>query len=243
MPEPYLKLADFEALQTEFETASPQDILKWATTVYEHELVVVTSFQPTGIATIHMLKDIQPDITIITLDTGFLFPETHAVIDEMVDRFDINLIRMQSALTVEQQERKYGEALWDTNPDKCCEIRKTRPLKSALLPYSAWLTGLRRDQSPSRAQTPIVSWDKRYGLVKFCPFANWTEDMIWTYISAYNLPYNTLHNQGYPSIGCTHCTHAVQEGDDPRAGRWVKFGKTECGIHVPLSNNAGAPNA
>lgn len=221
-------------LQNYFEAASPQDILRWAADTYGHELTVVTSFQPTGIVTLHMLQAIAPDTAIVTLDTGLLFPETYALMDELENRFDFNLIRVNPTLTVEEQAERYGDNLWSRNPDQCCHLRKTLPLRQTLRGYNAWITGLRRDQSPSRANTPVVSWDERYGLVKLCPFATWTEDMIWTYMHAHDLPYNELHDRGYPSLGCLHCTHAVRPGDDPRSGRWAEHNKTECGIHLTL---------
>lgn len=233
MANPSLSTSEIATLQSDFETASPQDILKWINKVCNN-WVIVTSFQPTGIVTLHMLQSINPDIPVITLDTGFLFPETEAVMEEMVQRYDINLIRVKPEITPAVQAELYEPKLWASNPDLCCQIRKTEPLNKALKPYSAWITGLRRDQSPTRQNTPIISWDARHEMMKFCPFANWTEDMIWAYINAYKLPYNALHDQNYPSIGCTHCTHAIKPGDDLRAGRWVNFGKTECGIHVPL---------
>ena len=221
-------------LQDYFESASPQEILRWAAEEHSRGLVVISSFQPTGIVTMHMLQSIAPDTAIATLDTGFLFPETYALMDELEQRFNLNLTRVRPALTAQEQADRYGDKLWDQNPDQCCHIRKTLPLRQTLRGYSAWVTGLRRDQSPSRANTPVISWDSRYGLVKLCPFANWTESMVWTYLNAHDLPYNKLHDRGYPSIGCTHCTRAVNPGDDPRAGRWASHNKTECGIHVTL---------
>ena len=221
-------------LQDYFETASPQDILRWATDEYQTRLAVVTSFQPTGIVTLHMLQSIAPQTAIMTLDTGFLFPETYTLIDQVEAKFNLNLTRVKPAMTPDQQASRYGDKLWQRDPDECCHIRKTVPLKQALHGFDAWITGLRRDQSPHRASTPVISWDERNNMVKICPFANWTEEMIWTYTYAHNLPYNTLHDQGYPSIGCTHCTRAVQPGEDARSGRWVGRQKTECGIHVQL---------
>jgi phosphoadenosine phosphosulfate reductase len=220
--------------QDYLESESPSEILRWATQEYGMALAVVTSFQPTGIVTLHMLQSIAPDTPILTLDTEFLFPETHALMDELTERFELNLKRIKPALSPAQQAAAHGDKLWERDPDQCCHIRKTVPLKQALRGYNAWVTGLRRDQSPQRAKTPIISWDNRNGLVKLCPFANWTEDMMWTYIHAHELPYNTLHDRGYPSIGCTHCTKAVAAGDDPRSGRWSNHQKTECGIHVAL---------
>ena len=225
---------DFEDLAQQFETASPQEILRWAADCYDERLIVVTSFQPTGIATLHMLHDIAPQTRIVTLDTGLLFKETYALMDEVEARFNLNLTRVVPQLSVQQQTETHGDNLWDRDPNQCCNIRKTVPLRQVLNGYSAWVTGLRRDQSPQRANTPVVGWDARYQMVKLCPFANWTENMVWTYIHAYELPYNELHDQGYPSIGCYHCTQPALNSDDLRSGRWVNHQKTECGIHFPL---------
>lgn len=229
-----IEQTELKELAARFEHASPQDVLRWAAERYGHNLVVVTSFQPTGIVTLHMLQEIMPGINVLTLDTGLLFPETYSLIDTLESRFNINLHRVRPALTVEEQAREHGDELWKSNPDYCCKMRKVHPLDNALKDYRAWLTGLRRDQSPRRANTPIVSWDDRHSMVKICPFATWTEEMMWTYIHSYELPYNTLHDRGYPSIGCHTCTHAVEGNGDARSGRWAGRGKTECGIHVSL---------
>lgn len=221
-------------LSEQFESASPQDILRWASETYGDQVAVVTSFQITGIVTLHMLQDIAPQTPVLTLDTGYLFPETYDLIDTLEDQFNLNLTRVRPRQTTKQQARDYGDRLWERNPDRCCHLRKTIPLRDALHGYGSWITGLRRDQSPSRANTPIISTDERTGLIKVAPFANWTEYMLWTYIHAYELPYNTLHEMGYPSIGCWSCTKSVADGDDTRSGRWSSNSKTECGIHVEL---------
>ncbi|MBI5958256.1 MAG: phosphoadenylyl-sulfate reductase [Chloroflexi bacterium] len=223
------------ALQRQFEPATPQEILRWAADTFGDRLTVVTSFQPVGIVTLHMLQDIAPRAPIITLDTGLLFPETYALIDEITARFNLNLVRVEPELTVTEQARRYEGALWSRDPDLCCHIRKTQPLEKALAGYDAWITGLRRDQSTTRADIPVIAWDTRHQMVKLCPFAAWTEDMVWTYLRAYELPYNILHDQGYPSIGCWPCTRAVAAGDDVRSGRWSGRAKTECGIHFDLA--------
>jgi phosphoadenosine phosphosulfate reductase len=136
-------------------------------------------------------------------------------------------------LSVAEQAAQYGEALWTRDPDSCCRMRKVVPLDKALVGYDAWVAGLRRDQSKSRSTIQqAISWDKRNEKVKISPLADWTEEMVWTYIHAYELPYNTLHDRGYLSIGCFPCTQAVEDGGDLRAGRWVNYVKTECGIHL-----------
>lgn len=226
----------FPTLSQTFENSTPQDVLKWAVETYGDTLATVTSFQPTGIVTLHMLSEIAPETTVLTLDTGLLFPETYALMDDLERRLNLRLIRIHPAQTVAEQAVAYGDKLWERNPDKCCELRKVAPLGPALAGYDAWIAGLRRDQSDGRQSTPIVSWDKRYQKVKIAPLATWTESMIWTYIEAYELPYNTLHDQNYMSIGCVHCTQPVSpDSNDMRAGRWVGRGKTECGLHVNLT--------
>jgi phosphoadenosine phosphosulfate reductase len=229
---------DLNELNSIFETAYPQDILRWAAEAHGKKLAVVTSFQPTGIVTLHMLSEIAPDTPVLTLDTGLLFPETYALMDELESRLGLNLIRVRAAQNVAQQEAAHGPNLWEREPDQCCNLRKTVPLDQALIGYTAWITGLRRDQSNGRRATPIVSWDTKYDKVKLSPFATWTEDMLWTYIHAHELPYNTLHEKNYPSIGCYPCTQPVApDAVDKRAGRWSKHEKTECGIHVAALPN------
>jgi phosphoadenosine phosphosulfate reductase len=224
---------DFSTLNTQFETAYPQDVLRWAAETYGDKLAVVTSFQPTGIVTLHMLSEVAPETTVVTLDTGLLFPETYALIDELEARLNLRLIRVRPALTVAQQAEAHGAELWSHNPDLCCNIRKTVPLNQTLVGYNAWVTGLRRDQSSSRQATPIISWDTKNQKVKLSPLATWTEEMIWMYIHAYELPYNELHDRNYPTIGCYPCTQSVSpDVQDKRAGRWVGHAKTECGIHI-----------
>lgn len=222
-----------ERLNVEFENATPQEVLQWAVQNHGETLVSVTSFQPTGIVILHLLSEIAPQTPVLTLDTGLLFPETYALMDQLEQQLNLNLIRVRPALTVEQQMQQHGAALWERDPDRCCDIRKTVPLKDALEPYSAWITGLRRDQSEGRGQTPIISWDRKHDKVKLAPLATWTESMVWMYLEAFELPHNALHDQGYPSIGCYPCTQAVSaDSTDKRAGRWRGQSKTECGIHV-----------
>ncbi|QPC85143.1 phosphoadenylyl-sulfate reductase [Phototrophicus methaneseepsis] len=214
-------------LQQQLDAEHPQEILRWAVETYGDKLVVVTSFQITGIVTLHMLKQITNNINVLTLDTGLLFPETNQLIETVEARLGINVQRIRPQQSLTEQARQYGGPLWESNPDQCCHLRKRIPLDSALAGYDAWITGLRRDQSATRANVPVVDWDPRHKLYKLCPFATWTEDMVWTYVNAYDLPYNALHDRGYDSIGCYTCTLAA-EG---REGRWANFNKTECGIH------------
>lgn len=225
---------DISQLQTQFENAYPQDVLQWAADLYGSKLAIVTSFQPTGIVTLHMMSEIAPNTTVLTLDTGLLFPETHHVMNELEARLKLNLIRVKPALSVQQQADVSGTALWESDQNQCCNLRKVVPLNKALTGYEAWITGLRRDQGRSRVNTPIVGCDPRSSRIKISPLATWTEDMIWAYIHAHELPYNELHDQGYPSIGCWPCTAAVTGEGYSRAGRWSNSAgtKVECGIHL-----------
>jgi len=224
--------AQINRLAEQFESADPREILSWANGTFGEALAIVTSFQATGIVTLHMMQEIAPATQVLTLDTGFLFPETVALMNALEEHFQLNLRRVRPRQSPGQQARDYGDRLWERNPDRCCHIRKTIPLREALSDYSAWATGLRRDQSAKRANTPIISRDSRTGLIKIAPFANWSEDKIWTYLRAHDLPYNPLHDIGYPSIGCWTCTKAVHQEADARSGRWALRDKTECGIHI-----------
>lgn len=226
---------EIAALQSQFESASPQEILQWGVDFFGPAITLVTSFQPTGIVTLHMLQSIAPKMPVITVDTGLLFPETYALTDALERLFRLCLYRAKANLSLEEQARLHGERLWKRDPDQCCTLRKVHPLNAALKGYAAWITGLRRDQSPQRAETPIISWDERHQMLKLCPFANWTHSMIWTYLQAHDLPYNALHDLSYPSIGCFPCTTPTS-AEDPRAGRWANHAKTECGIHLPAND-------
>lgn len=227
-----------QILARQLENASPQEILRRAHALFGRKLAIVTSFQITGIVALDMMQQISPQTPVLTLDTDLLFPETLEVMAQLEERFGLDLRRIKARQTLAQQARDYGDRLWERNPDRCCHIRKTIPLRGALSGFEAWVAGLRRDQSASRAHTPIVSRDRRSGLIKFAPFANWTEAQVWEAIHARDLPYNPLHDQGYPSIGCWTCTHAVAAADAGRAGRWARHSKTECGLHLPAPAEA-----
>lgn len=224
--------ADIAASAAEMENQRPFEILSWASATFGERLAIVTSFQITGIVTLHMLQTIAPRTPVLTLDTGLLFPETADLIDRLEARFQLNLRRVKARQTPRQQARDYGDRLWERNPDRCCHIRKTVPLRAALAGFDAWVTGLRRDQSPSRAGTPVLSRDRRNSSIKIAPFANWSEERVWRYIDQHDLPTNPLHRLGYPSIGCWPCTKAAPAEGDQRGGRWAQRSKSECGIHL-----------
>lgn len=219
-------------ISEQLESASPAEILAWAVGQFGQKLAVVTSFQPTGIATLHILSQIAPQTPILTLDTGLLFPETYALMDQLEAQLGLNLIRITPSQTVAEQAATHGEALWQHNPNQCCYLRKVAPLDAVLAGYDAWVTGLRRDQSARRAQTPVVGWDVKHSKYKLCPFATWTEAQVFSYLKTHDLPYNPLHDRGYPSIGCFPCTQPASDASNKRSGRWVNQQKSECGIHA-----------
>jgi phosphoadenosine phosphosulfate reductase len=212
---------------------SPQEILTWAIDTYRPHLILACSFGgPSGMALLDMTMRLAPDTPVFYLDTGFLFPETYRLAETAAARYGVTPIAVRPALGVYEQAAQYGEALWTRDPDRCCELRKVLPQREVLKGFDAWISGLRRDQAETRRTTPVVQWDQKFGLVKINPLATWDEQSIWRYITAHDVPYNPLHDQGYPSIGCTHCTRPVVPGEDARAGRWSGFTKTECGLHI-----------
>jgi phosphoadenosine phosphosulfate reductase len=225
--------ADLQLIQRneEFETQSPQEVLRVALTAYFPDIVLASSFGAEDVALIDMLSRINAAVPILYLDTDFLFAETYATRDALVKKYGIAPIQVKSLLTPDQQAAQFGDKLWERQPDECCNQRKVEPLARALKPYKAWITGIRREQSARRATAKIVEWDPQFELVKFNPLARWTNEDVWTSIKRHDVPYNPLHDQGYPSLGCTYCTRAVQPGEDSRAGRWAGFAKTECGLH------------
>jgi phosphoadenosine phosphosulfate reductase len=223
-----------KALNDSFETQQPWDVLAYALAHYPHNLILACSFGAEDVALVDMIQKIDPRTPLFYLDTDFLFPETYEVRDRIVAKYGLlpaQVIQVKSLFTPEQQAAQYGDNLWLREPDECCNLRKVQPLTQILSGYSAWVTGIRRDQGPTRANAGLVEWDHKFGLVKFNPLAKWSVDDVWTYIRLHDVPYNPLHDRHYPSIGCTHCTAPVSSGDDSRSGRWKNFGKTECGLH------------
>jgi phosphoadenosine phosphosulfate reductase len=225
---------ELAALNESLEGQSPQKILETALEQFGPRIILACSFGAEDVVLADMMLHINPRSVLFYLDTDFLFPETHTVRDRIIKHFQLSddqIIRMKSALTPAEQATQHGEALWLRNPDRCCQLRKIDPLTRILSKYAAWVTGIRRDQSPSRAQARLVEWDAKFGLVKFNPLAAWSWEQVWEYIRIHNVPYNELHDQHFPSIGCTHCTAPVMPGEDPRSGRWKSSTKTECGLH------------
>lgn len=223
-----------KALSDSLESKQPWEILEYALRQYAPNIILACSFGAEDVALIDMIHRIDPKTALFYLDTDFLFPETHDVKRRLIDRYGLQptqVLEVKSLLTPEQQVVQYGEALWTRDPDRCCDLRKIEPLARILTHYAAWITGIRRDQAPTRANAGLVEWDRRFQLVKVNPLARWTSEDVWTYIRLHEIPYNSLHDRNYPSIGCTHCTAPVLPGEDPRSGRWKNSGKTECGLH------------
>lgn len=225
--------ADLTKISEEMDEQTPQQILRWTVEEFFPELTMACSFGgPSGMVLVDMIAQIEPRVEIFYLDTNFLFPETHETRNRVIERYGIQPIAYKSELTPEDQASRYGEELWLSNPDLCCQLRKVEPNRRALAGKRAWIAGIRRDQAATRSSTPAVQWDEKFGLVKVNPLVHWTDADVWAYIVEHDVPYNPLHDNNYPSLGCTYCTKAVQPGDDPRSGRWQGIDKLECGIHT-----------
>lgn len=232
---------DFDRLETDallLDEAEPDETLRWAFEEFQGGVTIATGFGPEGVALIDMAVRINPRADIFFLDTSFLFPETHELRRQLEDRYQIEIRAFHTDITPEQQELRYGAKLWATDPDLCCRLRKLEPLKDALRGRDAWITAIRRDQTLERSSARVVEWDYQWQLVKINPLVRWSKQQVWDYIAQHNLPYNPLHDNGYPSIGCTHCTRPVLLGEPERAGRWPGHAKRECGMHGPAQPTA-----
>ena len=219
------------ALPEDFEDAPPQTVLRWALEEFGSEVALATGFGTEGCVLVDMVARIDPNARIFYLDTDLLFPETYELRDRLVARYGVQLERRTSTRSLEQQALRHGERLWERDPDLCCRSRKVEPLRAMLAGLRAWITAIRRDQSPARAQAKVIEHDGKFDLVKINPLAGWTKQQVWKYVREHDVPYNTLYDQGYASIGCVPCTTPVQINEDQRAGRWRGFKKTECGLH------------
>jgi|SRR5579859_1496084 len=223
---------NFEQIEIVAETWKPQDVLAWGLERFGNSIALASSFGAEDVVLIDMAARVRTHFQVFTLDTDFLFPETYQLIDTIEKRYGIQVERRQSRLTPQQQEEQFIPQLWTRNPDQCCNLRKVEPLKAKLAGLQAWITGIRRDQTPQRRNAAKIEFDINFGLVKLNPLADWTSTQVWQYIHGNHVPYNPLHDLGYPSIGCTHCTRPVAEGEDLRSGRWTGLQKTECGLHL-----------
>jgi phosphoadenosine phosphosulfate reductase len=213
------------------ESASPPEIIRWAVGRYGSRLTMATAFGPEGCLIIHWLAAIAPKTYVFNLDTGYQFRETLDLRDRIASRYGIDVVLERPEQSVEEYERAHGGPLHHSDPDRCCNDRKLAVVQRVLVNFDAWMSGIRRDQSPDRAAAPIVGWDHKFGVVKVSPLANWTKAQVWDAIVKEKVPYNPLHDKGYVSIGCAPCTRAVNGDEDERAGRWSGTAKTECGLH------------
>jgi phosphoadenosine phosphosulfate reductase len=228
---------ELAAAADRLETASALDILRWASQRYGR-LTFATGFGAEGCVVIDLIARHQLPIDLFTLDTGVLFPETYALWRQLEQRYGITIRAVTPEHTIPAQALLHGPKLWERDPDRCCELRKIQPLRNALTGFDAWITALRREQTPERASARIVENDRKFSLVKINPLATWTHDDVWAHIYANDVPVNALHEQGYPSIGCQPCTSPVGDNEDPRAGRWRGTAKKECGLHTPVKEGA-----
>ena len=216
------------------ETATPLEILQWAVDQFGSRLTFATGFGAEGCVLVDLIGRHSLPIDIFTLDTGLLFPETYDLWRRLEARYALTIRGVCPELTVDEQAAAHGPLLWTRHADRCCEMRKVSPLVTELSRFDAWITAIRRDQTASRADALVVEWDPKFGLGKVNPLVGWTKKEVWSHLLQNDVPYNPLHDRGYPSIGCLPCTSAVAAGEDDRAGRWRDAPKTECGLHAPM---------
>jgi phosphoadenosine phosphosulfate reductase len=214
------------APRTDFAPLDARGVLEYAVERFHPRLAVACSFQKEASVILDLVLAIEPGVRVFTLDTHVLFPETYETWKRVEERYGIE-VEVHQGASLGRQAATHGDRLWERDPDACCDLRKVRPLDRALESAEAWVSGVRREQSPSRAGAEKLGWDKRHGLWKVNPLADWSEKDVWRYIAEHDVPYNPLHDRGYASIGCTHCTKPAGGRD----GRWTGTGKTECGLH------------
>ncbi len=214
----------------ELEDAPAEEIIRWAVDTFGPRFCLTSSFADAVL--VHVASRVAPGIEVIFLDTGLHFEQTLAIRDRVAATLPVTVRSITPRLTVGQQDGAYGPRLFSREPDECCFLRKVEPLERALADYDAWAAGLRRDEGPSRANTPVVGFENSRGKVKVAPLARWTQRDVDAYVERYDVPVNPLIRAGYASVGCWPCTRRTAPGEDPRAGRWPLFDKTECGIHL-----------
>ncbi|MCB0872878.1 MAG: phosphoadenylyl-sulfate reductase [Actinobacteria bacterium] len=228
-----LTASEVDELAVRFEERTPQELLAWAADRFGDRIVLTCSWQFQSSVLVHMLHELGATVRIVELDTGLLFPETHATREALIERYGITVDTIRPQRTVDEQALDEGPELWTRQPDRCCELRKVLPLMRALDGMDAWITGIRREQSPTRANARPVELDETRGVVKIQPLVTWSVEDVMGYLYAHDVPFNELHTRGYRSIGCMPCTQAVLDGDDERSGRWAGTDKIECGLHLP----------
>jgi phosphoadenosine phosphosulfate reductase len=221
------ELAD--AADRAFADAHPLEVLAWAARTFGSRLAVTSSMADEVVA--HLTSTVAPGVDVLFLDTGYHFAETLEFRRDVQSRLDVTIVDVRPEQTVAEQDALYGPKLHARDPDACCTVRKVFPLNAALEPYDAWVSGVRRAESASRAGTAVVGWDAARGMIKINPIATWSHEQVESYVAQHGLRHNPLRELGFASIGCAPCTRPVVPGEDPRAGRWAGFAKTECGLH------------
>ncbi len=219
-----------EIASREFADAEAAEILRWAGEVFGPGLVLASSMADTHL--VHLAQAVVPGIDVLFLDTGYHFVETIGTRDAVAAVYDVNLISITPKQTVDEQDAAYGPRLHDRGPERCCALRKVEPLERGLAPYTAWVNGMRRVDAPTRKDIRVVDFDAKRGMVKISPLAAWTDEDVQQYTERHGVLVNPLFQDGYTSIGCAPCTRRTAAGQDPRAGRWAGFAKTECGLHT-----------
>jgi phosphoadenosine phosphosulfate reductase len=214
----------------ELDGATAVDLLRWTDENFGGNYIVASNMQDAVL--VDLAAKVRPGVDVLFLDTGYHFVETIGTRDAVEAVYDINVVNVTPENTVAEQDELFGKDLFAREPNECCRMRKVEPLSKALRGYSAWVTGIRRAEAPTRANAPLISFDKAFGLVKINPLAAWTDEDMQAYIDANDVLANPLVYEGYPSIGCAPCTAKPIEGADPRSGRWAGLTKTECGLHA-----------
>lgn len=214
----------------ELADASAEELLRWTDKHFAGNYVVASNMQDAVL--VEMAAKVRPGVDVLFLDTGYHFAETIGTRDAVEAVYGVNVVNTKPEHSVSEQDRLFGKDLFARNAGECCRMRKVEPLSKALAGYSAWVTGIRRVEAPTRANAPLISFDKAFGLVKINPIAPWSDDEMQAYIEANDILVNPLVDEGYPSIGCAPCTSKPALGADPRSGRWAGQAKTECGLHA-----------
>jgi len=213
-----------------------EEVLGWAVQRFAGKIVLTCSWQRQSSVLIHMLHELGASVRIVEIDTGLLFPETHIAREALIARYGIDVETIRPRQTLARQAATEGDELWKRDPGRCCHLRKVAPFERALQGMDAWMTGIRREQGETRSKATHLEWDATRGVTKVQPLVDWTDEDVMGYLLANDVPYNELHDQGYPSIGCMPCTRPAAAGGDERSGRWAGLAKTECGLHTPTGS-------
>lgn len=238
MTTPPITADEVARLADRFEERTAQEILAWAAERFDGRIVLTCSWQRQSSVLVDMLWRIGAEVRIVELDTGLLFTETHQTRNRLIERYGVEVETIHPLQTLDDQADEHGPALWSREPDRCCSLRKVEPMARAMAGMDAWITGIRRSQSVTRRNARAVELDAGRGLVKIQPLFGWSDEDVTAYLYLHDVPYNGLHDEGYPSIGCVPCTSPVRPGDDPRSGRWAGTDKLECGLHATVASPA-----